>query len=170
MTETPKYKLYYFEFRSRAEPTRLIFAKAGLPFTDVRIAIDQWDEFKQSQFSGTLLLRAIAWDVLIAEMPMGQVPVLEIVGSGEQIWQGTAIARFVARETGLAGKTSLEAARADALVEGVFDLWTAAGTFYMAKMNNEKEKEVAEWAKFKANKLVSSFKNFKPCSFFNCHP
>ena len=55
-----------------------------------------------------------------------------------------------------ASKTSLaKAARADALVEGVFDLWTSCRPFYYAKMEQDKEREATEWAKFKKDLLVN---------------
>lgn len=43
------------------------------------------------------------------EMPLGQVPVLEI--DGKKIGQSLAIARFVGHEFGLAGKDNVENAR-----------------------------------------------------------
>lgn len=41
-----KYKLIYFNFRARAEPIRLIFAAAGVPYEDFRLDHDKWDEYK----------------------------------------------------------------------------------------------------------------------------
>ena len=48
-------------------------------------------------------------------MPCGQLPVLNY--NGVEISQSMAIARFLANEFGLAGKTNLEKARADMIVD-----------------------------------------------------
>ena len=33
------YKIYYFELYARAEPMRMMFNKAGIPFEDVRVSM-----------------------------------------------------------------------------------------------------------------------------------
>ena len=53
-------------------------------------------------------------------MPWGKLPCLEY--DGKKIVQSIAMARFVARENGLAGKNNLEAAQADMLVDCMNDL------------------------------------------------
>ena len=53
-------------------------------------------------------------------MPFGQIPVLEV--DGEVIAQSTSIARFLAKEFGLAGKDHLEQAQADMVVDACNDL------------------------------------------------
>ncbi len=60
----------------------------------------------------------------ILETPCGQVPVLNY--NGVEISQSIAIARFLANEFGLAGKTNLEKARADMIVDCVGDLLSGA--------------------------------------------
>ena len=81
----PSYKLYYFNLKGRAELTRLIFAAAGVEYTDVRVS---------------------DWPASRDETPLGQLPYLEI--DGVKLPQSIAIARFIAREFNLAGKTNLE--------------------------------------------------------------
>ncbi len=54
-------------------------------------------------------------------MPFGQVPVLE--KDGEMICQSIAIARYVAREHGLAGKDNWTQAQADMVVDCIMDLF-----------------------------------------------
>ncbi|CAH1246681.1 HPGDS [Branchiostoma lanceolatum] len=97
----PSYKLYYFHGRGRAEPARLMLAAAGLPYEDIRIEYEQWPEYKP-------------------KMPMGQAPVLEV--DGTMICQSVAIARFVAKESGRAGKTNMEQAWADMMADGFVDM------------------------------------------------
>ena len=55
---------------------------------------------------------------------MGQVPVL--CYNGVEISQSMTIARFLANEFGLAGKTNLEKARADMIVDCVSDMLAGA--------------------------------------------
>ncbi len=56
-------------------------------------------------------------------MPLGQVPVLEY--NGEVLCQSLTIARFLAKEFGLAGKTHLEQAQADMIIDTGNDLDTS---------------------------------------------
>jgi len=42
----PTYKLYYLNGRGRAEQIRLVFAQAGVPYEDIRLAGEKWAEFK----------------------------------------------------------------------------------------------------------------------------
>ena len=53
-------------------------------------------------------------------MPMGQLPVLEF--DGQVLCQSLTIARFLAKEFGLAGKTNLEQAQADMVIDTGNDL------------------------------------------------
>jgi len=44
------YKLYYFNVRGSAEPSRIIFAEAGVKYEDIRFEIEQWPkEHKESK-------------------------------------------------------------------------------------------------------------------------
>ena len=94
------YKLTYFNGRGRAEVTRLIFTAAGQKFEDVRIEHDDWPSHK-------------------SEMPLGQIPVLEV--DGVKLPQSLSIARFVAKQFHLAGKDNLEQAKVDAVVDTIAD-------------------------------------------------
>ncbi|CAF3494020.1 unnamed protein product, partial [Rotaria sp. Silwood2] len=95
------YKLYYFNTRGRAEIARLIFAAAGQPYDDIRYERTEWPSHK-------------------ADMPLGQVPVLEF--DGVKLPQSVAIARFLAKQFYLAGKDNLEEAKVDAVVDTVGDI------------------------------------------------
>nr|QUF59415.1 glutathione S-transferase GSTS11 [Brachionus angularis] len=95
------YKLYYFNGRGRAEISRLILAAAGVEYTDVRI--DDWPKSR-------------------SETPIGQLPYIEI--DDLKLPQSLSIARYLAREYNLAGKTNLESAKADAIVDTCIDLMT----------------------------------------------
>merc|ERR1712156_791235 len=105
MQTKTKIKLTYFNVRGRAEPSRLILAQAGVEYEDIRIEREDWPKYK-------------------SKMPCGQVPVLNY--NGVEISQSMAIARFLANEFGLAGKTNLEKARADMIVDCVGDMLAGA--------------------------------------------
>lgn len=55
------------------------------------------------------------WMALKSSAPFGQLPFLEVDGKG--LPQSQAIARYLARQHGLAGKNDFDAAEADALVD-----------------------------------------------------
>merc|ERR1712080_371797 len=87
----PMVKLVYFELEGRAELTRFLLRAGNIDFEDCRISLSAWPQHK-------------------ANFPFGQLPVL--YWDGEELAQAPAIARFVARKVGLAGKTDLEFAQA----------------------------------------------------------
>jgi len=95
------YKLYYFNVRGRAEIARLIFSAAGEKFEDIRYERNEWLSYK-------------------SEMPLGQMPVLEV--DGVKLPQSMTIARFLAKQFGLAGKDNLEQAKVDVVVDTSIDL------------------------------------------------
>ncbi|CAB3398531.1 unnamed protein product [Caenorhabditis bovis] len=92
------YKLTYFDRRGLAESTRQMFYMAGVEFDDVRIRLDSED-----------------WVKLKPQTPHGHLPVLSV--DGFEIPQSSAIARYVARKFGFAGKTPEEEAWVDAFVD-----------------------------------------------------
>ncbi|KAK9694012.1 Glutathione S-transferase, N-terminal domain [Popillia japonica] len=98
---TPHYKLIYFNARGRAEHIRFIFAYAGIEYEDERISREKWPELKK-------------------KMPFGLLPVLEI--DGKPVAQSNAIARHLAKQYGLAGKTEWESLQCDVLVDALGDL------------------------------------------------
>ena len=58
--------------------------------------------------------------MFFVEMPLGVMPVLEY--DGEVLSQSKTIARFLAKEFGVAGKTNIEQAKADMIVDCVTDI------------------------------------------------
>jgi len=92
----PNYKLTYFNGRGRAEIVRMLFAEAGVEYVDERLERDQWAKIKPST-------------------PFGQVPILEV--DGVKLCQSNACARYIARKYNLAGKTDLEQAQADMIID-----------------------------------------------------
>jgi len=99
----PQYKLYYFDIRGLAEPIRLAFAQAGVPFEDVRFKHDEWPQFKE-------------------KMPFGQVPVLEV--DGKQLTQSMSILRYIARKHGLEADDEWDRAVGDEMATSWLDMYT----------------------------------------------
>lgn len=123
-----KLKLTYFNLRGRAELARLIMAEAGVEYEDCRVAGEQWQQIKP----GT---------------PFGQLPILEV--DGEVIAESMAIARYLARENGLAGADNLEAARADMFVDGLSGMLNKLVVIKhdKSKSDEEKKKAMTEFGK-----------------------
>uniref|UniRef100_G3UUM8 glutathione transferase n=1 Tax=Meleagris gallopavo TaxID=9103 RepID=G3UUM8_MELGA len=96
----PNYKLTYFNLRGRAEISRYIFAYSGIKYEDHRLEGADWPKIKPT-------------------IPFGKVPILEV--DGVIIHQSLAIARYLARESGLAGQTPVEQALVDAIVDTMDD-------------------------------------------------
>jgi len=93
---------YYFDIRGRGEPSRLVLAAAGKKYDDVRVS--DWPASKD-------------------KTPYGSLPYLEY--KGQTYGQSQAIAFFLAREFGLAGKTNADGLRVQeisALVEDFMQL------------------------------------------------
>lgn len=102
----PHYKFHYFNGRGRGEISRLILTAAGEKFEDIRYEIEDWPKYK-------------------SQMPLGQVPVLDV--DGVQIPQSMAIARYLAREHNMAGSNSLDQAKVEAVADSASDLLNKLG-------------------------------------------
>jgi len=104
----PNYKLTYFDARGLAEPSRWIFAYAGVPYEDVRIPMGGLTpELKKEM--------GLDW---------GQLPTLEI--DGAKFAQSRAIARYLAKKYNLFGKDEIEEFRCNEIIDAVGDytnLW-----------------------------------------------
>lgn len=127
-----QYKLTYFNGRGRAEIVRLVFAAAGVEYEDVRIEKEQWPALKPST-------------------PFGQVPVFEV--DGVKLCQSNAIARLLARRFNLAGKTDLDQARADMLIDCYEDTVKPILAFFFEQ---DETKKAAAQKKFLEEQLPVS--------------
>ncbi|XP_077999241.1 hematopoietic prostaglandin D synthase-like [Glandiceps talaboti] len=120
----PKYKLIYFNARGRAEVIRMIFAVAGVEYEEVRCPYPLDNEW---------------FEVLKPTMLFKQLPALEMEG-GITLYQSMAIARYLANEFGLAGKTKLERAKVDMVVDAVEDLFPGFRAIFGSNDDNERAK------------------------------
>ncbi|KAF8366682.1 hypothetical protein PRIPAC_84511 [Pristionchus pacificus] len=107
------YKLTYFDLRGRAESIRQVFAYAGVAYEDVRIPRAKWPELKP-------------------HTPFGQLPLLEV--DGAPIAQSAAILRFLGKQFELTGKTPLEEARLDMVVDQIADFTADIKTYMMVAL------------------------------------
>ncbi|GMR30495.1 hypothetical protein PMAYCL1PPCAC_00690, partial [Pristionchus mayeri] len=103
----PHYRLTYFDLRARAEPIRMLFSLAGIPFEDERC---RTEGLEMKDWVAT----AMSYDP-----PVGALPMLEV--DGVKIGQTIAILRYMARETGYAGSDNLTTAIADSLADQYID-------------------------------------------------
>ena len=95
------YKLIYFNFKGRAELTRLIFAQAGVEYTDERLTFEEWGQRTSST-------------------PFGMLPVLEV--DGKPIGGSLVFARYVAEKHGVAGSNDFENAIIASILDAASDL------------------------------------------------
>uniref|UniRef100_A0A914QE52 glutathione transferase n=1 Tax=Panagrolaimus davidi TaxID=227884 RepID=A0A914QE52_9BILA len=114
------YKLIYFDIRGIAEAIRLVFKYAKVDFEDNRLTFEQWPTIKPTT-------------------PFGKLPILEI--DGTQLVESAAIARFIARKHGLAGKGDLEEAKVDAIVDQNKDFMAQVYPWLLVKFGREKGDE-----------------------------
>ena len=103
----PKVKLTYFNLHAKGEPARLLLAYGGIKYEDYRVSFEDQRE----------------WKAMKPTTPYGSLPLLE--WDGVRIAQSMAIARFLAKEVGLAGRNNLEAAQVDEIVDAVNDIFQA---------------------------------------------
>ncbi|KAM9330506.1 hematopoietic prostaglandin D synthase-like [Gastrophryne carolinensis] len=166
----PIYKLIYFNFRGRGEIIRYIFAYKNTAYEDIRIEYSDWAAHKDSY-------------------PFGKLPVLEI--DGVVYTQSLAIARYLAKQAGLTGKTELENLRIDAIADHLDDVvallpWTAGEEKikeYIEKdcvpLFSALEKTLCDqnwfvgnhvtWADFFLDNCTDMIENYKP-GFLNAFP
>ncbi|XP_076239027.1 glutathione S-transferase S1 [Calliopsis andreniformis] len=113
------YKLTYFNLTGLGEPIRLLLHQSGIKFEDKRITFEEWPQMK-------------------SQMPLGQVPVLEI--DGKTYYQSKAICRLIASRNNLYGADDVEAYQIDAAVETMDDLRVAFALYHWEQDPNAKAK------------------------------
>lgn len=121
-----KYKLTYFNFHGRAEAARMLFALAGVEYEDHRIewTSDEWKELKP-------------------KTPFGGLPLLEV--DGRVFSQSVAIARYLANQFGLAGKTELDKLQVDMIADCIVDLATPFAALFQA---SDEAKRMELWKEY----------------------
>lgn len=113
------YKLTYFNLTGLAEPIRFLLHNGGIKFEDKRLSFEEWPQFK-------------------SQMPLAQVPVLEV--DGKVYYQSKAICRYLARKQNLYGSNNEEAFEIDAVVDTIDDLRVASAQYHWEKDTAAKAK------------------------------
>jgi len=112
----------------------LIFAEAEADYIDHRL-----DPGEKNKETGEIIRQA-EFPSLKPNTPFGQVPILEV--DGVVIAQSITIFRYLARRYHLYGKTEIEGALADMVVDEIVDI---ANGYAGAKTPEEKQKFVEEF-------------------------
>ena len=76
-----------------------------------------FNKLRKHEFAFLLLVKD---NISLPGAPFGQVPVLEV--DGKPLAQSNAIARYLARQHGLAGQNEWEQSQADMYVDCIYDL------------------------------------------------
>ncbi|EGT49937.1 CBN-GST-38 protein [Caenorhabditis brenneri] len=108
------YKLTYFDGRGAGEICRQIFAFAGQKYEDQRLTDEEWEEYKAA-----------------GKAPYNQLPMLTI--DGKPLAQSHAMARYLAREFGINGKTHFEEAQVNSLADQFKDYYAEARPYLAVK-------------------------------------
>jgi len=119
MSSSPQYRLFYFNSRGLAEVSRILFAAAGVAYTDDRVKSSSESKDWENRRSTTMF---------------GKIP--ELYVDGKVIPQSKAIERFLARRFGFMGSNDIEAAQIEGFGEYLRDL---AMDFYKVRAEEEKK-------------------------------
>lgn len=108
------YKVYYFDVMARAESTRLLMWKWGVPYEDVRLNMDQWRKMKAE----------------IAPQGHTGMPILELP-DGTKLSQTAAINNYIATMAKLHPKDPKDVFKGEILFECFIrdggKIWSPAG-------------------------------------------
>ena len=138
LVSKPKYKLYYFNRKERAEMARFIFALADVPYEDIRLSREEFANLdKQGLF------------------PYKQVPTLFV--NDVAIGQSSAINRFLARKLGLYGVDDVEGA----LIEGFHELGRDVRASYLIAKRKRSQDQGAAIKVWFAESLPKYFRKYE---------
>jgi len=132
----PRYKLYYFNARGRAEVIRWIFEMNNQEYDDIRLSREEWLLHK-------------------SDAPLGQCPWIDV--DGVKIAQSSSIARYIAKQYGMAGKDDVEQAKVDMLAAYVEDLAAPLLQYRNETEADRKEKMKESLEKEKLPQFLNNF-------------
>jgi len=134
-----RYRLTYFNGRGRAETVRYVFAAAGMGYEDKRIDGEEWAAIK-------------------SKTPWGSLPLLEY--DGNVIGQSMPIARYVAKEGGLGGKTHYEQALIDSVVDRTTELRDKVLKLEFTPDSSAKEQAIRDFEDKALPEIIPSLDKF----------
>jgi len=135
------YKLTYFDLPGRAEPIRMLFALAKVPFVDDRFKREDWARLKPT-------------------FKYGQVPVLYV--DGKELAQSNTIMRFLGRKFKMTGADEWESARCDEFVDSMNDLSAEWQKFHFAADAAKKEEAKTALVSTHIPKYLGKFNELQP--------
>ncbi|KAL5481716.1 hypothetical protein EMCRGX_G021944 [Ephydatia muelleri] len=133
------YKLTYFNAKGRAELTRLVFAQAGVEYTDERLTFEEWPARSP-------------------HTPFGVLPVLEV--DGKQLGGSLVIARYVAEKHGVAGSNDFENALIASILDSVSDLQLQLHPWWSEKDEAKKAELLKELTEHGIPAALANFEKF----------
>ena len=139
----PSIKLTYFNLRGRGELPRLLLAYSGVSYEDDRIAVP-WDDPKP-------------WNDLKPSTPYGQLPLM--YWDGEEVAQCLGVARFLAKEFGLAGRNNLEAAQVDEIVYALQDVLVFGWDAMFEEDEKRKKTDLDKYQKVSVPTVLGQIEN-----------
>ncbi|KAI6214493.1 Glutathione S-transferase protein [Aphelenchoides besseyi] len=133
-----RYRITYFPARGLAEMSRMVLAYANVPFEDERLDAESMNKRR-------------------GEFPYGRLPVLVIDGR-TTLAESCAIARYLAKQFGLAGKDDIEACIVDGVADVQKDIGAACASFFaVASGRQQGDKE-----QLKQDVLIPTLDKFMP--------
>lgn len=103
------YRFIFYNSKARAEPTRLIFAQAGVEYVDERIKGEDWP-------------------TVAPRIPFGSLPVLEV--DGRPLSGTLVIERYLGVKHGLGGADDFENALIDSALDALSDMVTKFKSYW----------------------------------------
>ncbi|CAJ0579479.1 unnamed protein product, partial [Mesorhabditis spiculigera] len=121
--------------KAGGEPIRLLFHYFDVDFEDVRLKLT--DDYKK-------------------DAPFGQLPYLEVDGGKTTLCQTSAILRYIAKsfKPGFAGKTRVDAAKCDMVIDTIWDMFAQALAERFAPTPEIAAQKKEEWDRARPQKLA----------------
>ena len=121
----PTYKVFYFNSRGRAEPSRLVLIQTGVKYEDIRFSMEEWRATYK------------------AKSPFGVAPWLEV--DGVQIGGSRQMTRYLAEELGLAGDDKVQNAQIASIADTFEDMLMASEQAFEEKDEARKAQVIEEF-------------------------
>lgn len=106
--------------RGRAEPIRILFALADVPYVDNRVTHEEFFKLKTSEWIKQKNPINKNDKFYLTALPYGQLPILKLK-NGLILSQSTTIGRFLAKTFNLHGKDEIESAQIDEICDAIVD-------------------------------------------------
>lgn len=141
------YKFIYFDLKGRGEVSRLLLELSGQTFEDKRITFQEWAQ--ERLFNKKNAFR--------------HAPILEVTENSRtyQLTHSASIERYLANKHNLMGKTDIERAQCDMIVEEVVDVLFFLTAIYKrsGEMDEARKKEMEENVRKRITETLTYLEN-----------